>query len=154
MCPTNPNPVYIHLSRGSVYPPLPIFSFMCYLPPCIPFSSLFMFSLNCLSYFVSALQAGWRSGNFRHSGHISAEIQAMLTDGFVVFLNPSGQIPGRPMLGHYCFLLESNSYHPPIENYVTIQMFIAASVAVRGHAVASLVEALCYKPGGRGFDSR
>jgi hypothetical protein len=32
--------------------------------------------------------------------------------------------------------------------------FILLSLAIRGHAVAQLVEALRYKPADRGFDSR
>jgi hypothetical protein len=43
-------------------------------------------------------------------------------------------------------------------NVACIQLYIASysrSLKVQvGHAVAQLVEALCYKPEGRGFDSR
>jgi hypothetical protein len=35
-----------------------------------------------------------------------------------------------------------------------ILLLVAVVLVILGHAVAQLVEALCYKPEGRGFDSR
>ena len=55
----------------------------------------------------------------------------------------------------YCWLLNKNSalwkQFPKLQNSIRILRTILSR---QGHAVAQLVEALCYKPKGRGFDSR
>jgi hypothetical protein len=38
--------------------------------------------------------------------------------------------------------------------YSALFLLIKSAEQLRGHAVAYLVEALCYKPKGRGFESR
>jgi len=40
-----------------------------------------------------------------------------------------------------------------IENYLKNSNFLVTAVIERGHAVVQVVEALCYKPEGQGFDS-
>jgi hypothetical protein len=52
----------------------------------------------------------------------------------------------------YCYQhngMDSNEYNINCARYI-----MGPHIIYRGHAVAQLVEALCYKPKGRGFDSR
>ena len=63
---------------------------------------------------------------------------------------------GRGFDSHWCFLPLSESVGCfYIDYFVFIDSFpIFLMLYLVGHAVAQLVEALCYKPEGRGFDSR